>query len=198
MDIPRLSHPQCYQGLYLFDFGDHVSVGYTAEEIEILLSHPEHCNGRAYRIHQASAAGELALRGLSGMDTQAREALLFFRSTPQAARRDFETLKQAALSSAPPTVLRWHLARDPALPLPEFTALIYAAVCSERVGRWLQNICFEGGDQVEGGARLAGDFEQSDCTRLEEVAIAPDRRFHSRPAEVLLRDIHLPVQRDLC
>ena len=34
MKLPALKNPELYQGLYVFDFGDHTAVGYTAEQIE--------------------------------------------------------------------------------------------------------------------------------------------------------------------
>ena len=86
MNLPRLNYPELYQGLYVFDFGGRVAVGYTAEEIEVLLRSPEFKDGRAYKIHHATAAGELSLRGLSRLDVNVREGMVFYRASADAAR----------------------------------------------------------------------------------------------------------------
>ena len=89
MKLPRLNHPELYQGLYVFDFGDRVAVGYTAEEIEMMLM--KYRDGRAYKIHRATPQGELALRGRSHVDTSLEEAMLFFRDSAEKAAIKNET-----------------------------------------------------------------------------------------------------------
>jgi hypothetical protein len=37
MELPKLQKPDRYVGLYVFDFGGQVSVGFTAEEVAELL-----------------------------------------------------------------------------------------------------------------------------------------------------------------
>ena len=197
MNLPTLNHPELYQGLYVFEFGEHVAVGYTAEEIEVLLGLPEHKDGRAYKIHHATAEGELSLRGLSRLDVNAREGMVFYRASADAARADFEALKQSAMVSAPPAVLHWRLGSDARVELPECTVLSYSAEASDRVGRWLEAIGFAGGDQVEAGAQFADFFAKADTIEHDHLAIAPDPRYHSRPAAEVLASVHKPIQREL-
>ena len=197
MKLPTLITPELYQGLYVFDFGERVAVGYTAEEIEVLLGSPEHNNGRAYKIHHATAEGELSLRGLSRLDVNVREGMVFYRASADAARADFEALKQSARVSAPPAVLHWRLGSDSASELPECTVLSYSAEASDRMGRWLEAIGFAGGDQVEAGAHLADFFDRPDTVEHDHLAIAPDPRYHSRPAAEVLANVHRPIQREL-
>ena len=33
MKLPKLQTPEKYVGLYVFDFGDHAGVGFTADEV---------------------------------------------------------------------------------------------------------------------------------------------------------------------
>lgn len=197
MNLPALAFPQLYQGLYVFDFGDHVAVGYTVEEIEILLGAPEHKHGRAFKIHHASADGQLALRGLSKVDSQVTEAMQFYRREDSSARRDFERLQQAAALKPPPTTLHWHLVSDPPAEWPFFSIMLYRADWSDMVGRWLQVIGFEGGDLVEGGVNLAREYPSSNAKCLEQLTIEPDERYHSRPRAEVLAAIDRPIQRDL-
>ncbi len=197
MNLPSLNHPELYQGLYVFDFGEQVAVGYTAEEIEVLLGSPEFKDGRAYKIHHATAQGELSLRGLSRLDVNVREGMVFYRASADAARADFEALKQSAMVSAPPAVLHWRLGRDPRAESPECTVLSYSAEASDRVGRWLEAIGFAGGDHVEAGAYLADFFARAGTIEHEHLAIAPDPRYHSRPPAEVLASVHKPIQREL-
>jgi hypothetical protein len=195
VNLPRLNHPELYQGLYIFDFGDHAAVGYTADEIEVLLNSPQHCRGRAYKIHHATPEGILSLRGRSRLDLGVNEFMAFGRATEQQARQDFDTLKHVALQHPPPAVVRWHLAADPRADWPHYTVLIYSAEHTEQISRWLQAIGFEGGDTVEGGAYPAA--EGAEQPWLEQCAIAPDPRYHSRPAKVVLECVHQPIQREM-
>ena len=197
MNLPSLNHPELYQGLYVFDFGEHVAIGYTAEEIEVLLGSPEHKDGRAYKIHHATAAGEMSLRGLSRLDANVLEGMVFYRASADAARADFEALKQSARVSAPPAVLHWRLGSDSQAELPKCTVLSYPAEASDRVGRWLEAIGFAGGDQVEAGAHLADYFAKPDTVEHDHLAIAPDPRYHSRPPAEVLANVHKPIQREL-
>ncbi len=197
MNLPTLNHPELYQGLYVFDFGERVAVGYTAEEIEVLLGSPEFMDGRAYRIHHATAAGELSLRGLSRLDVNVREGMVCYRASADAARADFEALKKSAMVSAPPAVLHWRLGRDSQAEMPECTVLSYPAEASDRVGRWLEAVGFAGGDQVEAGAHLADYFAKPDTVEHDHLGIAPDPRYHSRPPAEVLASVHKPIQREL-
>ena len=234
MNLPHLDNPELYQGLYVFDFGERVAVGYTAEEIEVLLASPEHRGGRAFKIHHASAEGQLSLRGLSRMDVGVREEMIFYRlavgtqpggapaggddegeddaqegqaqghglsiasgSTPAAARADYEALKKSAMLKAPPVPLHWHLAHDPELDVADFTLLVYAAEATDRVGRWLESISFAGGDLVEAGSGTLDYCKHAGATEHEKIAIAPDARYHSRPAAEVLATVHKPIQREL-
>ena len=67
MRIPPLKSPERYVGLFVFDFGDHTSVGYTVEEIAMLRRQPRYANGVAYSVQAADESGRMELCGLSGM-----------------------------------------------------------------------------------------------------------------------------------
>ena len=63
MNIPRVNQPERYAGLFIYDFGDHVSVGYTAEEIDVLTRSELHKSGSAYQIYRVTDGGAMELRG---------------------------------------------------------------------------------------------------------------------------------------
>ena len=46
MKLPKLENPDRYQGLYVFDFGDHADVGFTVEEVAELLDSERYKEGK--------------------------------------------------------------------------------------------------------------------------------------------------------
>ena len=63
MKLPELEKPEKYVGLYIFDFGDHVGVGFTAGEVAELLESEKYRDGKVYRIpvNDDGTAGEAEL-----------------------------------------------------------------------------------------------------------------------------------------
>ena len=64
MKLPKLEKPDRYQGLYVFDFGDHAGVGFTAEEVAELLDSERYKEGKAYKIQRAFPDGRMELRAV--------------------------------------------------------------------------------------------------------------------------------------
>ena len=65
MNLPELEKPEKYVGLYIFDFGDHAGVGFTAEEIAELLESEKYKDGKVYKIHKAYPDGRLEIKGVT-------------------------------------------------------------------------------------------------------------------------------------
>jgi hypothetical protein len=53
MKLPELEKSEKYVGLYIFDFGDHTGVGFTAQEVAELLESEKYRDGKVYKIHKA-------------------------------------------------------------------------------------------------------------------------------------------------
>ncbi len=64
MKLPKLQKPERYVGLYIFDFGEHTGVGFTAQEVAELLESEKYKNGKVYKIHKAYPDGKLELKGV--------------------------------------------------------------------------------------------------------------------------------------
>ncbi|MHC4121894.1 MAG: hypothetical protein ACYSWO_30885 [Planctomycetota bacterium] len=47
MKLPKLEDNEKYVGLYVFDFGDHAGLGFTAREVAELLESEKYKNGKA-------------------------------------------------------------------------------------------------------------------------------------------------------
>src|SRR5688572_11040687 len=106
LKIPRLTHPERYTGLYIFDFGDHVSVGYTAAEISMLLETEQYRNGKVYRIHRALPDGTLELQGVMHATFVSEDLLIFHRPDERSAQADYDELRRLAADSPPPCRIR--------------------------------------------------------------------------------------------
>ena len=80
-----------YVGLYVFDFGDQVAVGYTADEIAVLLESEKYADGKVYRIHRALPDGTMELQGVPREKFHCEDGLFFYRADDGQARQDLET-----------------------------------------------------------------------------------------------------------
>ena len=171
MILPRLDQPARYRGLYVFDFGEWSAVGYTAEEIALLLESERFRDGKVYRIHRALPDGTMELSGVSAARFQMESGLFFNRDDLSAARTDFHDLIAAARATPPPCRAKLHLSRRRA-PAPSgafVTVMIYPAEYEDDVAEWLLNVGFAGGDTVEGGpSQVTHYYHDSDAVLARE------------------------------
>ncbi|MCA9242920.1 MAG: hypothetical protein KDA32_03105 [Phycisphaerales bacterium] len=160
MKLPAVDEPGRYQGLYLFDFGEWTSLGYTADEIAVLLEDPEYADGRVYKVHNATPDGRFELRGVSRERFNVESGMLFFRAERAAAEADYEALEALAAESGPPARAFVHLADrgEAAGPSRYAVALVYPAELDDEFGRWLLDADYGGGDFVEGGPSVVANY----------------------------------------
>ena len=96
MELPQLQKPQKYVGLYIFDFGDHCGVGFTAEEVAELFESEKYKNCKAYKIHRAYPDGRLELKGVRPEIFQLEAGMFFYSSELETARTDFKEIGRAS------------------------------------------------------------------------------------------------------
>jgi hypothetical protein len=195
MKLPALTNPPRYVGLYIFDFGGRVSVGYTAREVAFLLDADEHKSGKVYKIHRAAPDGTLEIRGAPNPNFSSEEAMLFVRRDEAAARADFETLRRSADDRPPPCAAEMRLVVLAERTCAHATALIYPAIESEVLGLWLNEIGYRGGDTVEGGSAAAASLHGSAARTMATHLLFPPPDRTSRSREEVLATTHLAVQR---
>ncbi len=196
MKLPQLESPERYAGLYIFDFGGQVAVGYTAEEIAALLESERYADGKVYRIHRALPDGTMELQGVAREKFFMEDGLFFYRGNGEAARSDFTELERLATNAPPPCRMKMHLARLEGAIAPHLTAIIFPAECTHDVSDWLNDIHFEGGDRVEGGSSLVTDYYAAHPVVSERKQLWP-AGDQSRTAEQVLAETRLPIQRKL-
>ena len=195
MDLPSLEHPDRYVGLFVVDFGETCSVGYTAEEVAALLDSEAYADAKVYRIHDARPDGSMALRGLSRRRFELESGMFFYRRDLPAARADYEALGELAESVPLPCraqLLLADLGEDAQCRFA--TGLAFPAECDEDVARWLGDQAMAAGERADGGvARLAEVREQARVIESRQLLPAPSRQ--ARPVEELIATAGQPIQR---
>jgi hypothetical protein len=195
MKLPALERPQQYQGLFVFDFGDWTAVGYTAEEIAVLLESEPYADGKVYRIVRARPDGQLELKGVAATRFQSEAGMLFERATLDAARADFAGLKELAADGGPCRAKLQLADRGEAYgPKRYVTALIYPAEYDEDVARWLLDAEYAGGDTVEGGISPVSNYYETEKVFIERAQLW-SHATSSRSAEEVLRTVRQAIQR---
>ena len=197
MRVPMTDEPQRYRGLYIFDFGEWAALGYTAEEVALLLESEAHRAGKVYKIVRATPDGQMEFRGVAPERFQLESGLMFNRNELAAARADFAELQRLALADAPPCRAILHLAdRGTSDGVARYvTALIYPAEYEDEVGQWLLATGFAGGDLVEGGPSHVTNYYAEDKTILERQQLWSRTAIPSRSRDEVLRSVRHAVQR---
>jgi hypothetical protein len=193
MELPKLQKPEKYAGLYIFDFGDHVGVGFTAQEVAELLESEKYRHGKVYKIHRAYPDGKLELKGVPAETFQLEAGMFFYSSEHQTARQDFKELVNLAVKSAPPSRAKVHLARysDDKF----VTALIYPAEYDDEFGSWLSDGRYKTSGPAEGGIEAVRRYYDQQPEILERHQLFGQSETISRTGEELLAGLKVAVQR---
>ena len=101
MNLPKLNNTQKYVGLYIFDFGDHTGVGFTAQEVAELLESEKYKDSKVYKIHKAYPDGKLELKGIRPEIFQLEIGMFFYASDEDTANSDFKKLTDLAIHPPP-------------------------------------------------------------------------------------------------
>lgn len=197
MQLPPVTEPQRYRGLYVYDFGDWTALGYTAEEVTMLLESEVGQGGHVYKIVRATPDGGMELRGVPAERFQTESGMLFNRGRLSDASEDFEALRQLGEKTAPPGRAFLHLADRGAIEgvARYVTALIYPAEYEDEMAQWLLKAEYAGGDTVEGGPSHVSDYYAEDKTILRREQLWSAVANPNRTLEQLLGSVRQAVQR---
>jgi hypothetical protein len=193
MKMPKLEKPDKYVGLYIFDFGDHAGVGFTAEEVAELLESERYKNGKVYKIHKAYPDGKLELKGVPAETFQLEAGMFFYSSDLETARDDFKRLVNLAVKSGPPCRAKVHLAKysDDKFAV----ALIYPAEYDGEVSLWLLDGEYKTAGAAEGGVGAVQIYYDKRAEILDRHQLFGKSELISRTGEELLTSLKLVVQR---
>jgi len=193
MEVPKLQKPDKYVGLYIFDFGDHAGVGFTAQEVAELLESEKYSRGKVYKIHRAYLDGKLELRGVPAATFQLEAGMFFYSQDQECAERDYKALVDLAVRIAPPCRAKVHLAKyaDDKF----VVALIYPAEYDDEVSCWLTEGDYRTAGAAEGGAGAVQRYYDSAAEILERHQLFAQSDPVSRTGQELLASLKLAVQR---
>jgi len=193
MKLPKLEKPDKYVGLYVFDFGDHVGVGFTADEVAELLESERYKDCKVYKIYRAYPDGRLELKGVPAERLQLEAGMFFYSNDLATARRDFKQLSSLAVRSSPPCRAKLHLAKyaDDKFAV----ALIYPAEYDDEVSSWLLDGQYKTSGAAEGGAGAVQRYYDYGPEILDRHQLFGKSELVSRTGEDLFASLMLAVQR---
>jgi hypothetical protein len=193
MKLPKLEKPDRYHGLYVFDFGDHAGVGFTAEEVAELLESERYKDGKVYKIQRAFPDGRIELRAVPTTRFQLEAGMFFYAQDEATARRDFKQLVNLAIRSTPPCRAKVELAKYTE---DKFAvALVYPAERDEEVSAWLLEGDYRTAGPAEGGSGAVERYYRDRPQILETQPLFGTSETVSRTGQELLESIALAVQR---
>ncbi|MBN2136853.1 MAG: hypothetical protein JW720_03520 [Sedimentisphaerales bacterium] len=193
MKLPELEKPDRYVGLYVFDFGDHAGVGFTAQEVAELLESERYRCGKVYKIHGAYPDGRLELNGVPAETFELEAGMLFYSEDFETAEGDYKRLVGLAVGAAVPCRAKVHLARYSEEKYA--AALIYPAEYDDEISSWLLDGDFRTAGAAEGGVGAVERYYDSGAEILERHQLFGRSDMVSRTGEELLASLKLVVQR---
>lgn len=193
MKLPKLQKPNKYVGLYIFDFGDHTGVGFTAEEVAELLESEKHKDSKVYKIHKAYPDGRLELKGVPAQTFQLEAGMFFCCRDVETASRDFKQLVNLAIQTPPPCRVKVHLAKysDDKFAV----AIIYPAEYDDEISSWLLDSEYKTSAAAEGGTGAVQRYYDQNPQVLDRHQLFGKSEIVSRTGEELLASLKLAVQR---
>jgi hypothetical protein len=193
MKLPELQKPDKYVGLYVFDFGDHTGVGFTAEEVAELLESEKYKDSKVYKIHRAYPDGRLELKGVPAERFQLEAGMFFYSSELETTRRDFKELVNLAIRAAPPGRAKVHLAKYSDQKF--VVALIYPAEYDDEFSTWLLDGRYKTNGAAAGGVGAVQEYYDYQPEVLDRHQLFGKSETISRSGEELLVSLKLAVQR---
>ncbi len=193
MNLPKLNNSQRYVGLYIFDFGNHTGVGFTAEEVAELLESEKYKDSKVYKIHKAYPDGSLELKGVRPEIFQLEIGMFFYASDSDTAKSDFKALTDLAIKTAPPCRAKVHLAKY--IDDKFVTAIIYPAEYNDEISTWLLDSDYKTRGQSQGGFDAVQRYYDDSPEILERQQLFSNCEYQSRTGEQLLSNLKTAVQR---
>ncbi len=193
MKLPKLDNPDRYKGLYIFDFGDHTGVGFTAEEVAELLESERYHEGKVYKVHRAYPDGRLELKGVPTETFQLESGMIFYSTLAETARGDFKRLVDIAIEASPPCRAKVHLAHYGEEKYG--VVLIYPGEYEDEVSAWLSARAYRTTGAAEGGTGAVERYYQEGPEILDRHQLFGTQEGISRTGDELLGSLKQAIQR---
>lgn len=193
MKLQELKNPEKFVSLYAVDFGDHSAIGYTADEIAMLLESQKYKHIKVYKIHNARIDGTLELKGMTNETFNLEMAMAFNNYDENTAAKNFQALVNSAVTTAPPCRANIKLVK---FSDNEFaTTIVYPAEYNDDISSWLKEIDYKTQGSVDAGVSVVEKIYDADTETIETHQLWPNQTIESRTADELVADINKPIQR---
>ena len=193
MKLPKLEKPDKYTGLYVVDFGEYCSTGYTASEVAELLESEKYQHCKVYKIYKAYPDGRMELKGISSQTFQLEAGMFFYCNDEQTAKSDFERLVQLAEQTDAPCRAKVHLATyDEAKYV---VAIIYPAEYDDEISSWLIDGQYRTSGTAQGGLGAVQMYYDQKPQILDRRQLFPKDTLPDRTGEELFARTKIAVQR---
>ena len=166
-------------------------MGYTAEEVEFLLTEPRFDSGEAYRIYRAHPDGRLELKQVTKASWSSSAGIAFYFIGRRGLDSAWDKLLNLTERFPPPCEIELSKAS-----FQEQYVLImqYTGEYDDIVANWLLRVKFNGGDHVEAGKQTIENTLQT-AKIVGTKSIIPTQSRKSRTREEVLKTIDKPIQR---
>ncbi len=191
MKLEKLENPQKYAGLYVVDFGNHTSTGFTGQEVEMLLESEKYASIKVYKIHNAYPDGTLELRGVSNETFNLESGMFFYSGNEFTANGDYKRLLKLMVTGEVPARAKVHLSC-----LNEgnyVVALIYPAEADDEFARMLVDKDFKTDGLVTGGTSAVTGYYAAVPEVLERHQLLSSKQ--SKDLNELYTSLKYAVQR---
>lgn len=193
MKLPEIKNSQKYKGLYVVDFGQSSSVGFTADEVAELLESENFKDIKVYKIYNAYPDGRMELKGVPSGIFQLEMGMFFYESDEATANRDYKTLIKLAVKIAPPANAKVHLSQYSDEKF--VTAVIFPAEDNDEFSKWFLDINYKTEGSAEGGIEAAKRYYADSPQILERHQLFSADQIESRTGAELLAATRLAIAR---
>lgn len=193
MKIPELQNPKKYEGLYIVDFGDTSSVGFTAPEVAEIVESQRYRHAKIYKIHRAYPDGRMELKGIPRQTFETESGMFFYSDDQQQAKQNFDQLVKCGIENAPPCRAKVHLAQydDDRF----ITALIYPAEYEDEISSWLLDTGYIAQGPAQGGSAAVERYYQSRANVISRHQLFAQSNWTHRTGQDLYNNLKKAVQR---
>jgi hypothetical protein len=193
MKLAEIKNADRYKGLYVVDFGGHSAVGFAAEEVAELLESEKFKDIKVYKIYRAYPDGKMELKGVPNGIFELEAGMFFFESGESVARGDYKSLTGAAITNAPPTRAKVHLAKYSDEKF--VTAIIFPAEQNDEMSQWLLDINYKTQGAAEGGIDAVKQYYADEPEILERHQLFDQKQLDVLTGERLLAATKMAIVR---
>lgn len=160
-------------GRFVVKFKDMIHTGLAAHEVQGLLADNANDVLEILRIHRVTDDGHLELVGVSRLDFEQRDCLLFSRHEVKDTRRDFDSIVQFSVEAPPPCRIEIQFGHVNTFSPPHVVVLIFPTVCNEAVGQWLIASGLHPGDHADGSPAVLSTYEKASPQVVKQTVLNP-------------------------